>query len=218
MKSKKQLSIVFGLTADPIHLGHEQVIINSIEYLIESGIQISQFLLVPVFSPNLIADKKSPKASFNQRFQMCEIVANRLSNQLGVEIVVSDIEKQLSLKTGQKNYSYDTLSALNLDHALFVASADHFKGRWPKFRKWYQWQALVEKTGLLIHQRPGNTINLAFIKQLKQINPSLFVVKDKPSVDTSSTFIRRHFSQKTDMRGQLSADVIKYMRSQKLYS
>jgi nicotinate (nicotinamide) nucleotide adenylyltransferase len=156
-------------------------------------------------------DKKAPKATYQQRFEMCALVAKRLSKLLKIDIIVSDIEKQLSLKTGKKNYSFDTLKALGLSNGLFIASADHFKGRWPKFRKWYCWQQLVKKTGLLINQRPGHSMNQSFIQQLRQINPNILIVKDKKSVDTSSTYIRNHFSTSADLSDHLSKGIIYYL-------
>jgi nicotinate (nicotinamide) nucleotide adenylyltransferase len=210
--------VVFGLTADPIHLGHEQVIINSVQYMQEQGFGIEKFLLVPVYSPNLIVDKKAPKANFQQRFEMCELVAKRLSKQLNVEIVVSEIEKQLSQKSGKNNYSFDTLKDLNLSNGLFIASADHFKGRWPKFRKWYNWQELVQKSGLLINQRPGHSINRSFIQLLKQINPNILIVKNKKSVNTSSTYVRNHFSKSAQMPHHLSNDIISYLAKHNIYT
>lgn len=211
---------VFGLTADPIHKGHEQVIINSVEFLRNQGSQVEKFVLVPVYKPNLIANKKAPTANFSQRYEMCQKVARRLSKQLRVEVVVSDVERRLSQRSGRSNYSIDTLAELQLPQALFVVSADHFHGRWPKFRKWYRWQDLVAGTGLLINRRPGNKINLSFIEELKTLNPNIFVVESQISVNTSSTFIRGNFANhlnSPDMSEHLSADVIEFIKAHQLY-
>ena len=213
----QRFQLVFGLTADPIHLGHEQVIINSIEYFRKLNKKIGQFLLVPVFNPNLIAGKKSPHASFDQRLEMCQLVANRLSKKLKTQILVSDIEKKLSQKTGKSNYSFDTLKALELKRGLVIACADHFKGRWPKFRKWHCWQNLVKGTGLLINRRPGNKINLNFIKGLQKINKDVYVVESDKSVNTSSTFIRKNIKCNFDMSNHLSDDIMSYISQKSLY-
>ncbi len=157
-------TLVFGLTADPIHKGHEQVILNSFAFANQHGFSIDQFILIPTYQPNLIANKQQPRTPYKHRFKMCELVAKEIYNQYNHPIQVSDIEKQLFKKTNPKSYSYDTLSAINADRKLFVLSADHFAGRWPKFRKWYNWEALVKENGLMIHQRPGNKVNKNFIK------------------------------------------------------
>ncbi len=239
---KTSFTVIFGLTADPIHLGHEQAIINGIEYCRDNGIEIEQFLLIPVFQPNLIANKKVPVASFEHRFHMCELVANRLSTRLGCDIQVSRIEKILSEKTGKKNFSYNTLRALNVGlsslrewiptsagmteceeglterngNCLFMISADHFHGRWPKFRKWYKWREILQYSGLLINQRPGNTINQSFITELRQINSNVFIVQNSDVVDVSSTEIRQGIDAE-QVVGLLSLDVLGYIKNQNLY-
>lgn len=214
--SESGYELVFGLTADPIHLGHEQVITDSIEYLQNQGCNLIRFLLIPVYSPNLIAGKQAPQTAFKHRISMCEIIAKRLSCKYKISIEVSDIEKKLADKTRQPNYSINTIKALNLQNSLFVISADHFSGRWPKFRKWHEWRKLINNTGLLIHQRPGSTINESFIMELKMMNPDIFTLTSKQSVDTSSTYIRSHFTE-CDMSPHLSQDIIQFIKTEFLY-
>ena len=213
---KKRFSIIFGLTADPIHKGHEQVIINGVDYCRDNGIEIERFLLIPVYQPNLISDKKSPVASFEQRFFMCELVANRLSKQLNCDIQISGIEKELAETTGNKNYSFNTVKQLNIENTLFLVSADHFQGRWPKFRKWFKWQEILEYSGLLINQRPGHKINEGFIHQLKAINPNIFLIHNSKTIDVSSSVIRKYFNL-SPIKELLSDDVVQYIKTAGLY-
>lgn len=212
----KTYSIIFGLTADPIHLGHEQAIINGVKYCREQGFEIDQFLLVPVYQPNLIVDKKSPVASFNQRFAMCELVANRLSKQLACDIQVSQIEKQIAQNTGENNYSVNTIKQLKLENCLFMVSADHFQGRWPKFRQWFEWRELLKYSGLLINHRPGHKINLDFIQQLKQINPEIYIVESSKIIDVSSSQVRT-MKIKNERKRCLSEDVFQFILTSELY-
>ena len=212
----KKHTIIFGLTADPIHLGHEQAIINGIQYLQGLNITIKEFILIPVYQPNLIAGKKGPVASFDQRLNMCQLVATRLSKQLKCNIVVSDVEKRIANSTGQNNYSLNTIKHLDKENCLFMVSADHFHGRWPKFRKWFGYKEILKHSGLLINQRPGNKINKNFINQLKAINPNIYLVEDLKSVNTSSTKIRASFKN-TDMSSHLSQDIIDYINDEGLY-
>ncbi len=291
----RSLTVLFGLTADPVHKGHEQAIINGVEFLLEQGLTINQFILVPVYQPNLIGNKKSPVAGFKQRVEMCELVAKRLSKKLGCLIVVSQIEKQLAKTTGEKNYSYTTIKYFadeqnNVNNwipafagmteaegmnkieeearardvtkfegeagardvtefegeagarvvtefegetgvervtesvgvpktgkknksLLFMVSADHFSGRWPKFRQWYKWNELLDYTGLLINHRPGQKINQAFIEKLKNINPKILVVEKRKSISVSSTQIR---AGKFDLTA-LSTDVLNYIQENNIY-
>ena len=187
-------TLVFGLTADPIHKGHLQVILNSFAFAERTDLTIKEFLLVPTYQPNLIANKSEPRTAFKHRLAMCQVLAQELHHQHHLPIAASAIEAQLFKQHpdhNYKSYSYDTLKALANDDVLFVLSADHFAGRWPKFRKWHQWQSLVEEFGLMIHQRPGHRINAAFVDQLRSINNNIYVVTDLPDFPTSSTHIRQ---------------------------
>jgi nicotinate (nicotinamide) nucleotide adenylyltransferase len=222
--SHATFNIAFGLTADPIHKGHEQAIINGVEYCRAHGMEIEEFLLIPVYQPNLIADKKAPVASFEQRFFMCELVSNRLSKQLGCNIQVSDIEKQIAKTTNQKNYSFNTLKRLigevsagaAVTKWLFMLSADHFQGRWPKFRQWYHWQELLQLCGLLINQRPGKRINQNFIQHLTRINENVFLVDNAQVVAVSSSMIRSD-AKLLNNTNLVAKDIARYIQQQNLY-
>lgn len=289
----RSYTIIFGLTADPIHLGHEQAIINGIEYCREIGLDINQFLLMPVYHPNLIASKKGPIASFEQRFDMCDLVAKRLSKKLDCSILASVFEKQFAEMSGEKNYSFNTIehivneqksrqkwipASAGMTQAgarieatytgvvetgggivkgvsgigetgvgftegvsvikasasgtmtenktekeyemigtdlLFMVSADHFQGRWPKFRQWFKWKELLNYTGLLINQRPGHKINMSFIQTLKQINPKVYIVEAVNSVHVSSSELRRANNQVREEK--LSRDIFGYILKNGLY-
>jgi len=207
--TNKSYTLIFGLTADPIHKGHEQVILNSFAYAKQQAISIERFMLIPSYAPNLIADKLQPKTAFEHRYMMCQMTSENIINKFNYPVYVSDIEKQLFYQNQQKSYSYKTLHAIKDRHKLFVLSADHFAGRWPKFRKWFHWQDLVKENGLLIHQRPGHGINLSFIEQLKQINPNVYVVTGLPSIEVSSTQIRTKLSMQQPISSKFIATSIR---------
>ncbi|MCB1584279.1 MAG: nicotinate-nicotinamide nucleotide adenylyltransferase [Marinicella sp.] len=214
----KSFTLVYGLTADPIHKGHEQVIHNSYTFAAQNDLLISEFILVPTFKPNLIAGKKQPRTAYKHRFAMCELTATELNKKFNYQVNVSDIEKKLFKKTGLKSFSFDTLTALDKANQLFILSADHFGGRWPKFRKWYCWQELVKKHGLLIHQRPGHTVNLTFIKSLKELNPDIFLIKNLPTVDISSTNLRQKLAKSVmPDKEHINKRVLNYINSNHLY-
>lgn len=214
-----KLTLIFGLTADPIHKGHEQVILNSFAYAKQLNLTIEQFLLVPTYQPNLIADKKQPQTPFKYRFNMCELVAEKIRKKFNYPVYITDIERQLYELNGSKSYSYDTLQATSVNQKLFVLSADHFTGRWPKFRKWYKWKELVNENGLLIHQRPGHGINSNFIKQLKELNNHVYVVNNLPQIDISSTKLRQQLKNKrTVLPNTISTQVLAYIKQNKIYT
>jgi nicotinate (nicotinamide) nucleotide adenylyltransferase len=218
MATAESFTLVFGLTADPPHRGHEQVIRNSFSWAQAQSLSIDRFVLVPTYQPNLIADKQQPRTPFKHRMQMCQLLARELAMALNSSIEVSDIERLLHQASGQKSYSFETLKHIQAEHRLFVLSADHFGGRWPKFRKWHQWQQLVKDNGLLIHQRPGHTINHSFIRQLRDLNPHVYVVTGLPSVEVSSTHLRHILFQRKEPHDALLNPIIfNYLKKHHLY-
>ena len=117
------------------------------------------------------------------------------------------------IKNKDISYSYDTLTAIEGQHKLFVLSADHFAGRWPKFRKWHQWQQIVKDNGLLIHQRPGHGINLSFIQGLRKTSKHVHVVEGLPSIEVSSTEIRTKLNLNKHLKDGLISEEIKNNRN-----
>ena len=214
-------TLVFGLTADPIHKGHQQVILNSFAYAEKNQLKIKEFILVPTYQPNLIAGKSQPRTPFKHRLAMCQVLAQELQQQRQLPITTSAIEAQLFKQhpdQNYKSYSYDTLKALAYEDVLFVLSADHFAGRWPKFRKWHQWQSLVQTFGLMIHQRPGHRINTAFVNQLQSLNQRVYVVTDLPDFATSSTHIRNNLKNlPVQVQKDLPTGVWRYINKHHLY-
>lgn len=209
---------VFGLTADPIHRGHEQVIINTLKVAEQKELNTQQFLLIPTYQPNLIADKTPPLAGFNDRMAMCELVAKDLTKKLNTPITVSDIEQRKLAQ--QTSYTYDTLDALSDEYndLVLIISSDHAHGHAPKFRQWHRWDELIKRFGLMIHERPGYPLNDCFVNYLKEINPNVYVAKNQPTVDISSTRIRQAYAYDAKpTKQQLNPQVAEYIQRFKLY-
>ncbi|GAA4808938.1 putative nicotinate-nucleotide adenylyltransferase [Marinicella pacifica] len=218
MNKQTDISWVYGLTADPIHRGHEQVIKNTLEKAEELGLETSSFILVPTYRPNLIADKSAPIASFEQRFDMCQLVAKDLSRELKTDITVSDIEKTIS--RDEPSYTYNTLDALskNHDNLILIISSDHAHGHAPKFRQWHRWQDLINRFGLMVHERPGHPINDCFIEHLKEHNPYVYVTKNQPAIDISSSRLRQVYAYGAEASEKhINPAVDSYIKNFELY-
>ena len=218
MNKQTDISWVYGLTADPIHRGHEQVIKNTLNKAEEMGLETSSFILIPTYRPNLIADKSAPIASFEQRFDMCRLVAKDLSRKLNTDITVSDIEK--TIHSDKPSYTYNTLDALAKDHdnLILIISSDHAHGHAPKFRQWHRWQDLINRFGLMVHERPGHPINDCFIEHLKEHNPNVYVTKNQPTIDISSSRLRNAYSYGADVsEAHINPAVDDYITKYELY-
>jgi len=218
MNKDSSITWVYGLTADPIHRGHEQVIKNTLSKARGLGLKTARVILVPTYRPNLIGDKSAPTASFEQRLDMCQMVAKELSRELNTDITVSDIEEKIH--TDQPSYTYDTLTALSQNHTnlILIISSDHAHGHAPKFRQWHRWQDLINDFGLMIHERPGQPINDCFIEHLKEHNPNVYVAKNQPTIDISSSRLRNAYNYGADVSEQLINPMIDgYIKQFALY-
>lgn len=217
-QSTVDFRLVFGITGDPVHCGHRQVIINSHQFMAERQLTVSQFDLIPSYAANLIADKSTATADYQQRKTMCELLATELKGH-GYNIYVSDIEEKLFLKNKTKSYSRQTLKAIDHRHKLFVLSADHFSGSKPTFQLWHQWQKLIEENGLLIHPRPEYPLNYAFIDSLKQYNPNIHIVTTGKQIHISSSDLRKQLaSNPQTAQPYIPPNIFSYILQQKLYN
>lgn len=218
MAATKDITWVYGLTADPIHRGQEQVIKNTLMKADELNLNTAGFILIPTYQPNLIADKTAPIAAFDHRLAMCELVAGDLSRKLSTDIKTSDVEQRIH--SGQPSYTYDTLSALSHEHEnlVLIISSDHAHGHAPKFRQWHRWQDLINQFGLMIHERPGYPLNDCFISHLKEYNQHVFVSKNLTSIDISSSRLRQAYAYRAEASDKyVNPAVDRFIRSQKLY-
>ncbi|MCX7543892.1 nicotinate-nicotinamide nucleotide adenylyltransferase [Marinicella gelatinilytica] len=219
MNNNQAITWVFGLTADPIHRGHEQVVKNTLAKSQELGLKTSEFILVPTYQPNLIADKSSPIATFEQRFEMCKLVAKELSQELETDITVNDIEQKIHNR--QPSYTYDTLDALAKDHdnLILIISSDHAHGHAPKFRQWHRWDELINRFGLIIHERPGYPLNDCFVSYLKELNPNVYVAKNQANIDISSLRLRNAYAYGAEVsEAHINPAVDGYIKRFGLYS
>lgn len=218
-KQHMAFRLIFGITGDPVHCGHRQVIINSYRFMAERQLTVSQFDLIPCYAANLIADKHAATADYQQRKTMCELLAKEMINKFNYMVYVNDIEEKLFLRNGRKSYTQQTLKAIDYKHKLFILSADHFSGSKPTFQLWHQWQKLIEENGLLIHPRPDYPLNHSYIDSLKQHNPNIHIATAGKQVHISSTRLRKQLETKPQTaKKHIPPSIFNYIQQQKLYS
>ncbi len=92
---------IYGGTFDPIHIGHLHVITQ----LIEKGI-VDLLLVVPAGEPLLRSH--APRATAQQRRQMCQLALSDLPPEVAKKVQVNPIEV---LRTGP-SYAIDTVEAV----------------------------------------------------------------------------------------------------------
>lgn len=171
---------IFGLTADPVHKGHLEII-NRLSEMYDK---------IVVIPTTIRYYKKNVQMfSFNERFNsVCECVL-KLKNH---NIIVSDIERSVS-----ENWRFiDSLKVIRSmfgdDNNYFVAmGSDSFQ----KFETWCDWEEiLILSQGLIVFKRPGYEDN--FPQNI------VYTYIDDINIDISSTQlreeIRSHLSEIND--------------------
>ncbi|WP_395375407.1 nicotinate-nicotinamide nucleotide adenylyltransferase [Marinicella sp. W31] len=215
----KPLSLVFGLSADPVHIGHEASLVAAIGYLKKQA-NLRRVIIVPVYAPNLIAGKQGPKATYTQRLHMCQLMARKLRQKHNIDITVSRIEERNYHLDHRLSYTYDTLDSLNQSALSLLVNADHFSGIKPKFEQWYRWRDIIQEYTLVICQRPGYSVNMDFIEQLQTHSDKSIHVLPDPMPNVSSTLIRNKIKDNPyniDLKKILDPKIHQYIDKNHIY-
>lgn len=109
---------IFGGAFNPPHKGHTASLLEFIK-----SASPDKVLVIPSYiSPHKNAPEKS--AGFEERCEMCALAFP--NNADGCDVIISDIEKTLFLKSKEKSYTYKTIETLmemgEEDLCLFVGS------------------------------------------------------------------------------------------------
>ena len=221
---KKELLLVFGTSADPIHSGHVQLIADAVAALERRGVKVREVLIMPVFRHHNIRDaiKRSLPLTFQHRFEICELAAAELREKLSCKVSVSDLERQLVEGKNRSNFTAETMEALRTvtdpDLSIgFLIGADSFSGEEPGFQHWYRWQDLLKSTTFVISPREGFLPNQNYLRQLEELGGNLVYLSELEVVNVSSSDLRARIVAGEDPeamveKGLLSPAVAKYIR------
>lgn len=221
---KKELLLVFGTSADPIHSGHVQLIADAVAALARRDIKVREVLIMPVFRHHNIHDaiKRSLPLTFQHRFEICELTAAELNEKLSCKVSVSDLERQLVEGKNRSNFTAETMEALRTvtdpDLSIgFLIGADSFSGEEPGFQHWYRWQDLLKSTTFVISPREGFLPNEDYLRQLEELGGNMIYLSELEVVSVSSSDLRARIVAGEDPeamveKGLLSPAVAKYIR------
>lgn len=184
---------ILGGSFNPVHIGHLMIA----SYLVQWGYVDKIWLTLSPRSPfkadslELIPDIK--------RLAMLNTAIKG-----SAEIDVCDIE--LSLPT--PSYTINTLEALETNYPgkkfKLIIGSDN----WAVFNKWKRGDEILERFGVIVYPRPGYPVE-SHADGMELINA--------PTVNISSTFIRKAISKGRNMDYFLPAGVYKYIVNHKLY-
>lgn len=194
---KKELLLIFGTSADPIHTGHVQLITDAVRALEKRDIRVREIMMMPVFRHHNIRDaiKRSLPLTFQHRFEICELAAAELCEKLSCQVNVSSFERHLVETKNRPNFTAETMEALRAitdpDISLgFLIGADSFSGEEPGFQHWYRWQDLLKTTTFVISPREGFLPNYEYLRKLEEMGGNLIYLSELQVLDVSSSNLR----------------------------
>lgn len=218
--------LVFGTSAAPIHLGHNELIVKATLALEQKGHLVARVVILPVYWRHNISDevKKSLQESYEDRLALCQIAAGEIATQLGRPsewVEVSRLEKTLSLLSGQPNYTVETLKVMREElkeneRLAFLLGADSVSGASPRLGHWYQLDDLLHLTSFVVSPRDGFPPNLKFIKKLSRQGAEVIYLDEVDTADISSSTIRKTLIETNDPQevvrsGWLSQQALDYI-------
>lgn len=190
--------ILFGLNADPPHLGHLKLV-QEVRKKMEPD---AFFVIMPTgFSPY----NKAQSASGADRLAMTELLFGQVSYAK-----VDDFE----IRSKNKSYTLDSLIHLKTTypHAelYFLIGADAAA----HFFSWHEPAKILQLARPIIASRKGYVLNPEILEKITKITPSVYF--EIETLPFSSTEIRTSLSYKT-FSPYLSHEVNAYILQHSLY-
>lgn len=227
-----EFTLLFGLSADPVHAGHVETVVQAYQCLCKMGFPVVRVLLMPAYRRNPVGARKSRlPATFTARYAMCALAAYEIGQRLGLPpqvISASDLEARLARGRCVPNYTAETLTLLKLRTApnaglIFLLSSELVAGKEPQFGQWYQPQIIAQLALLAIVPRPGYNVNRRFLSALRQRRAQVIVLDNVRTPDVSSSEIRRQLQHGGDvaalvLKGLLTPLVARFLLRHPLYS
>ncbi len=223
--------LVFGLSADPIHVGHVEMVTQSTRALVRRGYRIAEILLVPVYrrNPTGISKERIPE-TYGHRLAMCTLAATEIAERLGPHVGLvraSEVEGELARERSSPNYTAETLAVLKarLDPQIgliFLISGELVSGPDPQFGRWYRPDEILRHAALAICPRPGFVANDGFIAHLVERGAQVILLDEVSTPEISASTIRdmlRAGSTPGDLacQGLLTPAVAAYLKTYKVY-
>ena len=194
-KMNKYNVCVYSGSFNPIHNGH----IALAEYLVDRQIVDEVWVIITPQNPLKPSDTL---INDNLRLQMARLA---LEERKG--IVVSDVEIHLP----KPSYTIDTLRFLQSQYPLYGFCLLIGQDNVAIFDKWKSYRQILHDFRVLVYPRNGATTT----EHLKY--PEMQLLTDAPTVDISSTDIRRRVKSGLPITGLLPDAVAEFIAEHRLY-
>lgn len=227
-------TLFYGLSADPVHQGHVDLVTAAVTELSDRGYAIPLVLLVPVYRRNPVGEqaKNSLPETYQDRVQMSELAAGMMGRRLaglGCTVKVSLAARDLAGRSGGPNYDLETLRYIRDQEEadgelLYLMSAELVSGPEPEFGRWYRPVELARIATVAIAPRPGYPPNVNFLEGLTAEGGRFIFLDSVVTMDVSSSQLRERLIAGADplllaREGAIPAPVADYIsRHPGLYS
>ncbi len=200
MPRGKTIGVYCG-SFDPIHTGHAMVA----NFVSQWGGVDEVWLMASRLNP--LKEGRRP-ADDHHRLAMTALVAKGCRH-----VIASDFEMHLPLPS----YTYVTLCRLremHPDHRFrLIIGSDN----WISFKRWRDWEKIIEEFGLLIYPRPGYGVDPKDVGSAGWNHDRVEVLKEGPTSFISSTFIREAIAEGKDINYFVPPAVAAYIEKNRLY-
>ena len=203
-------TLFYGLSADPVHQGHVDLVTAAVTELHDRGYVVAEVLLVPVYRRNPVGEqpKNGLPATYEDRVQMTALAAGVISERLArtgraVTISVSLAARELATRSGGPNYDLETLRYIQKEadgELVYLMSAELVSGPDPEFARWHEPVELVRIATVAIAPRPGYPPNANFLKVLTAEGGRFIYLNSVVTMDISSSQIRERLIAGADPR------------------
>jgi len=227
----KNYLLVVGISADPVHEGHINLIVESTKALLVREISLTKIMIIPVYRRNPVCSKHKNHLpfTFEHRFAMCELAAKEIHNRLQGKVdrvVVSKIEEKLAKSRQKPNYTAETLEiireVIDIDTGLiFLLGEDVLSGANPQLGKWYKPEKIIQLATLALCPRWGYKRNMDFLEKLQNQGAQFIYLDEVATKNIASSQIKPRLKAGEDpltlnKEGLLSEDVALYIKDHHL--
>lgn len=182
---------------NPPHIGHSTMA----AYIAGFVDDIDELWLL--VSPQNPLKSPAELAPEHHRMEMLRLLARSVTGAKASDFELSLPTPSYTLRT------LDSLSAAYPDnHFTLVIGSDN----WTLFGKWKDPEQIISRYGVWIYPRPGYDVDESTLP------PGVRLIKDAPTVDISSTFLRRAIASGHDVAPFTPPGVAEYARRHNLYT